>query len=1425
MRPTGVVDDGKADGANDDLPAVAPEQDPVDPQRPGAASPDAAGITGAAGIAGAAPAIDATAGIAAVPAMDAGPAIQALTQTLFDWRSYAALYPDLRDSGFPNPSRDLRDHFAVYGQHEGRAPSILFDIGYVRHRLAKYEATDVPAPQVFAHFALLPPERRFVPNRWFSPWAVRRLYAERYPEIETMSDYALFEFYLDRRAFAALSPCGTFSEERYRRSHPDVAAAVGEGHFSCALVHYITCGAAERRGGLPGATADTEQDEVDWLLGGQAGIEPRVWWFDETFYLSVYPDVHDLVRRGVIKSGLEHYMIEGFPERRLPSPHMLHHLPPPDAADPWAFYDTLSRRPPPRRKLIPIEDACAILRLLDKPGWAGDRRTATDTLWGYVQPGVIDAAFDAAQYMAVNVDVAASLGTPQAAEDHWRDYGLKEERVAPGTNFFARRGIGFQDMLLWRSGVNFFGPVSAASGLGTAARGYISALRAAGIAVDVYDTSRLVRDSLPLDLVCADDLAYSINFLCLNADQVMAFTRIYGTAIFDHRANVGAWVWELPSPRIEWRGVLSAFDLIITPSRSCTQSFALTTDTPVRTVPYVVDAEALQRTAAEAGPNPWLDEIEAAKAAGRRVVLFIMDASSYSARKGVDLYRTLAERLDERHPGRFLFVLKSHSRDVSLTRAEDHGEAVLHIDSVFSAADLHRLKTMADLYISTHRSEGFGLNIVESVLLGVPALCPAGSGCADLLADGVPALVPVTPREIGRDMGPYKAEAIWYEPDLDAMEATVLAFFEEGIDRERFEAMQRRLATDLSAASIGARLKRELTAACGLGAERSRNRLEAFRSLALAKHDECLRFGYVTEATRRTESAPGIERLGEIAMMAVRPSFSVITPTRNSDPQWLYDLYDDLLHQSYPAWEWCIADDGSTRAETLEALRDLRRRDSRIKIHFRERRGGIAAATNAAVGIATAGHIVMVDHDDRISPDLLAAYYEAARGEDGDLVLYCDEDKIDPDGRHCQTYHKPDWSPEHLMACMYILHCLCVRKKTYLRLGGYRSGFDGAQDHDFLLRASSARIPVRHVDQLLYHWRISPESAAGTATAKSAAPEAGRRAVAEHLARIGIEGTVEHASIPGSYRVRPRLPAATVALNILTGCERRGGGAETAADGAPDGTAHGPDARGGGRDWPATYVSSFVRSILAQPPAPAFTIRVVVDEDTLALAAPLAELDTRVEIVPFRRGGASFNFAEKANFAVRTSGTDRVVLLNDDMEAIDGGWLAALLEPLELPGVGIVGGQMLRPDDTIQHCGIALGIHGAAAHLFEGLPSHHVAYNAFNQVMRNYAAVSGAMIAFRRAAFDRVGGFDERFPIDFNDVDFCLRLADAGLRTVYTPFARLRHFESRSARRLTQDALDRHRFCTRWASWVRRDPFYNRHLTRSGVMCEPASAP
>jgi GT2 family glycosyltransferase len=160
---------------------------------------------------------------------------------------------------------------------------------------------------------------------------------------------------------------------------------------------------------------------------------------------------------------------------------------------------------------------------------------------------------------------------------------------------------------------------------------------------------------------------------------------------------------------------------------------------------------------------------------------------------------------------------------------------------------------------------------------------------------------------------------------------------------------------------------------------------------------------------------------------------------------------------------------------------------------------------------------------------------------------------------------------------------------------------------------------------------------------------------------------------------------------------------------------------------------------------------------------------------------------------------------------------------LELPGVGVAGGRLLFGTGRIQHAGIALGVFGATAHLFEGTMPDEVGYNAYNVIIRNYSAVTGAMMAMRRATFDRLKGFDTEYPIDYNDVDFCLRVNEAGLRVVYTPFAQLRHFESRSARRLMADSLDRHRFCSRWGPQIERDPYYNRNLTRGGILCELAT--
>ena len=189
-------------------------------------------------------------------------------------------------------------------------------------------------------------------------------------------------------------------------------------------------------------------------------------------------------------------------------------------------------------------------------------------------------------------------------------------------------------------------------------------------------------------------------------------------------------------------------------------------------------------------------------------------------RKGVDVFYELAARVEQARPGQYRFVLKSHSRDFS--GSDDnrcYGDAVLAIHGVFSFSDLCRLKSLADLYVSPHRSEGFGLNIVESILLGVPVLCSAYAGVTDLLADNEPALVPVVLREIGRAMGPYASEAIWCEPDLALMETCLLTFFEAGMDHNRFESVRQHLQAALSVEVVGAKLKSELERWCALGAE------------------------------------------------------------------------------------------------------------------------------------------------------------------------------------------------------------------------------------------------------------------------------------------------------------------------------------------------------------------------------------------------------------------------------------------------------------------------------------------------------------------------------------------------------------------------------------------------------------------------------
>jgi GT2 family glycosyltransferase len=326
-----------------------------------------------------------------------------------------------------------------------------------------------------------------------------------------------------------------------------------------------------------------------------------------------------------------------------------------------------------------------------------------------------------------------------------------------------------------------------------------------------------------------------------------------------------------------------------------------------------------------------------------------------------------------------------------------------------------------------------------------------------------------------------------------------------------------------------------------------------------------------------------------------------------------------------------------------------------------------------------------------------------------------------------------------------------------------------------------------HIPQVLYHWRMIPGSAAMVIDAKPTALINGRRALEDAVK--DENGVVVEGAAPGTFRVKwPVSPMEPVTLVILTGCRRR------EVEGRGD----------------ILLVEHFVKSIRKNSSHRGIRILVVDDGDMPAQTKEtLKALDVRIEKY---KKESTFNYARKLNFSVNLADTEYVIMLNDDLEVIASDWIEALLEMLVNPEVGLVGGKLLYPNDCIQHAGMALGVIGGATHVFIHWPDKQVGYNAFTDVIRNYSAVTGAVMATRLSLFKKLGGFDERYETDYNDVDFCLRVIKEGYRVVYTPFAKLYHFEGSSIQREKITASNEARFKKQWADMVNADPYYNINL-------------
>ncbi len=538
--------------------------------------------------------------------------------------------------------------------------------------------------------------------------------------------------------------------------------------------------------------------------------------------------------------------------------------------------------------------------------------------------------------------------------------------------------------------------------------------------------------------------------------------------------------------------------------------------------------------------------------------------------------------------------------------------------------------------------------------------------------------------------------------------------------------------------------------------------------------------------------------------LAYQPRISVVMPVYNVPDKYLRAVIESVCNQIYPYWELCIADDNSPNPSVRAIIKEYAAREPRIKYVFRSTNGHIAEATNSAAALATGDFIGFLDHDDELREHaLLMMVRELNLHPDADL-LYSDEDKTTEDGvRHCPHF-KTDWNPELLLCQNYVCHFTVVRRTLFDQLGGIRKGFDGAQDWDFVLRASEVTSPtkIRHVPHILYHWRVIDGSTAKATEAKPYVTAAQIKAVSEHLHRRGDVGAeVESLRNISMLRVRYLVPSPEPLVSLIIPTHNQRELLETCIEGILKRTAY--------KNIEVLVVDN--RSD---------------DPDTLKYLRQVAN-DPRVVII---RDDGEFNFARLNNRAVQAARGELIGFINNDIQVIEPHWLHEMVSNVVRKGVGAVGARLLYPNGTVQHIGLVLGIGGVANHIMKFTTGW--GYFSRSVLAQNFSAVTAACMLTKKEAFLQVGGFDEgRFAVAYNDVDLCLKLRSAGFLIVYTPYAELVHHESVS--RGYEDSPEKKaRFerefaamRTKWEGLLDKDPYYSPNFSKESLQMEYAFPP
>jgi len=533
----------------------------------------------------------------------------------------------------------------------------------------------------------------------------------------------------------------------------------------------------------------------------------------------------------------------------------------------------------------------------------------------------------------------------------------------------------------------------------------------------------------------------------------------------------------------------------------------------------------------------------------------------------------------------------------------------------------------------------------------------------------------------------------------------------------------------------------------------------------------------------------------EIEGFDYTPLISIIIPVYNPELSHFKAAIKSVEEQLYTNWEVCIADDCSTNEELLSYLKQLASKD-KFKVTFREKNGHISASSNSAIALATGEYIALLDQDDLYRKDALYHLVKELNLDREIDFIYTDEDKINDEGEFLTPHFKPDWSPDNLLTRNYICHLACLKKSIVDKIGGFRIGFEGSQDHDLFLRATEHCNKIKHIPKVLYHWRVHENSSSADVAVKSYAIDSGVKAVQEAQDRRNVKAKVEMDSIDKGafYKIRYELPKDLPKVSIIIPTKNN-----------------------------AKVLSTCLNSIFKLSSYPNFEVILIdnnSDEDSLfQLLNNWEEKEKdrfRVLTLPI-----PFNYSRLMNEGVKNSEGEYILLLNNDTEVIEADWIENMLRHAQRKDIGAVGVKLLYPTDRIQHAGVVIGMGEIAAHAFTGGKKEDGGYFHNLTSLNNYAAVTAACLMVSKEKYNEVEGFDETLAVEYNDVDFCLKLLDSGYFNLYTPEVTLYHYESltRGHPHANPESYKRSRrevkyFKSRWQKYIDNDPFFNPNFSK-----------